>query len=524
MRNLFFYTSVTAFLLGVAIGTCTDVADVYVWWLLTVGLVLGCIGVGRSQVSAATTVLLGGLTLVLVAAGMLRTSQFENKLQSQTFVMTDHEVVLEGVVIREPERREKTTHVYIEVQGQTILAYVDRYTPVAYGDRVEVVGQLQQPEAFTTDVGRTFDYAGYLAAKGVTKVIYYPVLTVQEAGLGNVFFEKIYKVKDAFRQQVQQSIVAPQSALGEGLLLGVNGVLGEQWEEIFRQVGIIHIVVLSGYNIMLVIIFVQYVLSYMLPYKARLVFGFGAIVTFAILVGLSATVVRASVMASILLLLQFSGSTYNVLRGLFLAGVLMLLWNPYLLIYDPGFQLSFLATLGLILLAPHIEKWVRFVPTVLSVREFLVATLATQLFVLPFLLYQIGEFSMVAVLVNVLVLPMVPVAMLLTFFTGLAGFISPTVAVLFGALAQVSLTYILRIAQLFAEIPYASFTVPAFSFWLVLVGYVLLGYGVYRVHKPVKAKIYLPGWTIEVEEVVRKRVMAASQSDTAITETPVFFK
>jgi len=282
--------------------------------------------------------------------------------------------------------------------------------------------------------------------------------------------------------------------------------------------------VLSGYNIMLVIVFVKYVLSYVLPYKTRLVFGFGAIVAFAILVGLSATVVRASVMASILLLLQFSGSTYNVLRGLFLAGVLMLLWNPLLLIYDPGFQLSFLATLGLIVLAPYIEKWVRFVPTVLGVREFLVATLATQLFVLPFLLYQIGEFSVVAVLVNVLVLPMVPVAMLLTFFTGLAGFISPVAAVLFGALAQVSLTYILRIAQLFAEIPYAAFVVPSFSFWLVLLGYALIGYWVYRLHKRAEAEAYLPGWTIEAEEVVRERIMAASQSDTATTETPVFFK
>lgn len=524
MSNLFFYTSVTAFVWGVALGTFLTVAHVYVWWLVSMGIVLICIGVGRRRVSAATTVLLGGVALLLLAAGMLRVGAFENSIQSQTHTATGSDEVLKGVVIREPERREKTTHVYIQTHGDIILAYVDRYVTVAYGDRVAVVGQVQQPEAFTTDLGRTFDYAGYLAAKGVSSVLYYPTLTVQEVGKGNIFFEKIYQVKDAFRQKIQQSIVAPQSALGEGLLLGVNGVLGEQWEEVFRKVGIIHIVVLSGYNIMLVIVFVQYVLSYVLPYKARLVFGFGAIVAFAILVGLSATVVRASVMASILLLLQFSGSTYNVLRGLFLAGVLMLLWNPLLLIYDPGFQLSFLATLGLIVLAPYIEKWVRFVPTVLGVREFLVATLATQLFVLPFLLYQIGEFSVVAVLVNVLVLPMVPVAMLLTFFTGLAGFISPVAAVLFGALAQVSLTYILRIAQLFAEVPYAAFVVPPFSFWLVLLGYVLIGYWVYRLDKRAEAEAYLPGWTIEAEEVVRERVMAASQSDTATTETPVFFK
>lgn len=491
---------------------------------MCVGVVLGGIAVGRNTVPAASNVLLVSVMLVLIAVGMLRTGQYEKGLEVQIPKTADDATVLGGVVVREPERRESTTHVYIQTEDTKILAYVDRYMPVSYGDRVEVVGQLQQPESFTTDLGRTFDYPGYLKAKGVTQVLYYPELTVQETGLGNVFFEKIYNVKDMFRQKVQQAITVPQSALGEGLLLGVNGVLGEQWEEVFRKVGIIHIVVLSGYNVMLVIVFVQYVLSYILPYKARLLFGFGAIVVFAILVGLSATVIRASVMASILLLLQFSGSVYNVLRGLFLAGVLMLLWNPYLLIYDPGFQLSFLATLGLILLASHIEKWVRFVPTILGVREFLVATLATQLFVLPFLLYQIGELSVVAVVVNVLVLPMVPAAMLLTFFTGLVGFVSPAAALVVGAFAQVSLTYILRIAQLFSEIPFASFTVPSFPFWLVFAGYILIGYWVYRLHKTPNIQPHLSGWTIEEESVVRARIKAVPQGDTALSDVPVFFR
>ncbi len=523
MSNLFFYTGVTVFVLGVLIGTVFVIEAVYVWWLVVLGVGLCSVACGRGEASATRNVLLGGVALLLFATGALKAVYYEAGLQSSVLTQyADEEVLLTGVITREVERREKTAHVYIETEYGIVLAYADRYADVQYGDRVEAQGALQVPEQFVTDLGRTFNYSGYLKAKRVTHVLYYPELVVLERGVGNVFFETLYAVKHAFQTQVQELISAPQSSLGEGLLLGINGVLGERWEEVFRKTGIIHIVVLSGYNVMLVIVFVQYVLSYVLPYRARIIFGFGAIVLFALLVGLSATVVRASVMASLLLLLQFSGNAYNILRGLFLAGVIMLLWNPLLLLYDPGFQLSFLATLGLILLAPHIERIVQFMPQIVKMREFLVATLATQLFVLPFLLYQIGELSIVAVLVNMLVLPMVPVAMFLTFFAGVIGFVAPTLALLVGALAEVSLTYILRVAELFAQVPFASVVVPAFGFWVVLIGYTLLGWWVYRLHNPSKHTRYLRGWTIEEEEVLLQRIKEAPQSDAS--SAPVFFR
>lgn len=523
MSNLFFYTGIISLCVGVLLGTVFDVLSIYWWWLCFVALALCVAGRKKPTHAASRRVLLGGFIGVLLALGAVRAELYQQKLTLVSLPVAD-DVQLEGIVVREPQQRERTTHVYVETAAGLILVYADRYQAVRYGDAVTLQGEVARPESFTTDLGRTFNYPGYLAAKGVTHVMYYPTMSIVGARDGNVFFEYLYAAKDAFRAHVQTAIVAPQSALGEGLLLGVGGVLGTYWETIFRQVGIIHIVVLSGYNVMLVILFVQYVLSYVLPYRARIVFGFVAIIAFAVLVGLSATVVRASVMASLLLLLQFSGNVYNVLRGLFLAGALMLLWNPLLLLYDPGFQLSFLATFGLILCAPYIERWVRFVPSVLSVREFLVATLATQLFVLPFLLYQIGEFSVVAVIVNVLVLPMVPLAMLLTFFAGLAGFIAPSLALVFGALAQLSLTYILRVAELFSAVPFASFAVPAFPLWVVFVSYGLLGYFLYYIHTPRQTVVHAPGWTIEEESEVRRRIMAATPSAATTNDTPIFFR
>ena len=156
----------------------------------------------------------------------------------------------------------------------------------------------------------------------------------------------------------------------------------------------------------------------------------------------------------------------------------MLVFNPHLLVFDPGFQLSFLATLSLIMLAPLLEEMLWFVPTFGQMREFVTATIAAQIFVLPLLLYSIGEFSLVSVLVNVMVLPAVPPAMLFTFLTGLAGLLSPTLALPFGFIAHLILSYIIFIAKIFSALPLASLQVSAFPFWLVpiIYSFIFLGY------------------------------------------------
>jgi competence protein ComEC len=163
-----------------------------------------------------------------------------------------------------------------------------------------------------------------------------------------------------------------------------------------------------------------------------------------------------------------------------------------------------------LLVAPHIESRLMHVPTAIGIREFLTATLATQIFVMPILLYQIGQFSVVSVLVNVLVLPMVPVAMFLTFIAGMIVFVSHTLAMPVAFLAHLSLSYIITVATFFASLPFASFVVPAFPF----IG-VVAGYGFER-----KKAGTLSGWVIEEEkEILREVAEIATAADT-----PVFFR
>ena len=507
MAAVVFYCVIIGFTLGVFIRSFYVPSYDY----LVLGLLLSAIGAVVWSRRHQSWALLGSIAFLGLILGIVR---FDIATWNTSATDLDERVGVEqtffGTVSREPEQRERTTHVYVTLDefDAPVLLFAERSTQVQYGDEVVVAGRLQRPDSFTTDLGRTFDYPGYLEARGVTHTMFYPELTVIGSGGGNVLLAALFSFKHTFMDSIERLIPEPQVALGEGLLLGVKSALGEELETAFRRTGIIHSVVLSGYNVMLVVVFVMTILSYFLGLRARLLFGVAAIVAFALLVGLSATVVRASIMAVLILVARTTGNSYGVMRALFLAGLIMLMVNPYLLVFDPGFHLSFVATMGLILLAPHLETLFARVPSVIGVREFLVATVATQIFVLPLLLYQIGEFSVVSVLVNVLVLPMVPVAMLLTFMTGMVGLLSTTIALPLAYLTHLSLSYILHVATWFAALPFAAFVVPPFPFPLMVIAYVALGYVVWRLVEPSvpteSSSIIVPpdslsGWTI-VEE------------------------
>ena len=217
--------------------------------------------------------------------------------------------------------------------------------------------------------------------------------------------------------------------------------------------------------------------------RVRSVIGALAIFVFALMVGFSATVLRASLMAALVLIARATGRTYDIMRALVFAGTAMLVFNPKLLVYDPGFQLSFLATLGLIFVAPLLERKLLLVPTRFQVREFLTSTLATQVLVLPLLLYSMGLLSVIAIVVNVLVLPVVPLTMLLVFLSGAVGFLSHTLALPVAYGAYLLLGYIIGVVEWFASLPFAGFGVPAFPFWIVVLSYILIAMVLWRLYK-----------------------------------------
>ena len=477
-----FYLIIGGFVVGVFLQTVYSLS--LTWWLsvgITSGiLLLGAWRVGRPQVRPGY-----GLLLVGVVGCMLVLGAFRLEYAQQQFATTvyDHqqgtEITLRGVVRSEPDVRNLQQMLSLQTADTIVLVSTDRQHQIRYGDKVEVTGVIERPTSFSTEFGRTFDYAGYLQADGIAYRMSFAEVAVLERGYGNPMLAALLSFKYTFMRTIATLLPEPAAGLSAGLLLGVKQALGTDLETAFRKTGIIHIVVLSGYNVMLVVAFVTTILGYFLALRARVVVGVVAITAFALTVGLSATVVRASIMACIFLCAKLIGRTYQVLRALFLAGAVMVWINPFIVVYDIGFQLSFMATLGLLLVAPRFEVMLMQVPQWLGVRDFFIATVATQIAVLPILLYQVGELSIVSVPVNMLVLPMVPVAMLGTFITGLVAFVSTELALLIAYPTYLSLQYIIVLAEYFSALPFAAFWVPMFSFWWVPVSYAFLGSGLY---------------------------------------------
>jgi len=506
MNARFFYVATLSFIVAVAVGTAVSLVPSYFLLSILFGAALLAVSCLYRTFPAHSLVAIVAVGLLASGGGLWRAHQVVEKYATSPLAeRVGQQVTFEGMVAREPDAREKSIQLHIRTQDASdlILVSVDRYSEVSYGDMVVVSGKLDRPEEFVTDLGRTFLYPEYLKAKGIQFRISFAQVEVLERGGGNPVVASLLSFKDAFVTKLGTVLSEPQSGLGVGLLLGVKRALGEELEEAFRKTGIIHIVVLSGYNVMLVVAFVLFILGTFLPFTARAVFGIVAIILFALLVGLSPTVVRASIMAVLVLLAPLLGRQYNLMRALIVAGCGMVLINPYILLYDVGFQLSFLATLGLILVAPQFELMLMRAPNTLKVREFFIATLATQVAVSPLLLYQIGELSLIALVVNVLVLPMVGVAMLLTFITGMLAFVSMPLASIVAVPAHFSLLYIIECARWFAGVPYASVVAPAFPLWLMGLAYAVMGISWYMLtqRKSVlensKNKNYLPTQTMK---------------------------
>ncbi len=500
---------------GVAARSVVSVGLPQVTFLLLLGFTVAVV-VRKTKPAAFLSF---GIPVVLgclcFAGGLLRmeaaTWQFGQSALSNA---REQEVTLQGVVIREPEVRTESTHLYVKVGADTLLVSTDRYTAVTYGDEVMVKGTLREPAAFTTELGRTFNYPGYLLARGVEYYVPFADVEVISSGQGNPLIQTLLSGKESLLAHIEMILKEPQAGLGEGLLLGVKQALGEDLERDFRKAGIIHIVVLSGYNIMLVVAFVMFALSLVAGRRLRVLLGLMAVTVFALVVGLSATVVRASIMAALFLVAQAFGRSYDVLRALLVAGFLMILLNPYLLVYDIGFQLSFMATLGLILIVPLFEQ--KVAAGKFAWREYFLATIATQVAVLPLLLYHVGEVSLVAIVVNLLVLPAVPLAMSLTFLSALLSFFSTSVGLAVGYLAHFVLSYIIVVASFFAALPFASVVVPAFPSWAALSLYALYLLIFWLWQRRSFAQNEFSGWQIVDESAV---VLAQAQKGQASRRT-----
>ena len=289
------YIFIISFVIGVALASFFEIPIPFITFLGFLSVAFFFVYAARKE----KLMLIVALMFCALALGMFRFNLEHLEQESHTLnYEVGTKVVLRGVVVEEIDERENNSRITIrvdnlfgeDVSGKIkVLAVVDRYPVFYYGDEVSLEGVLKEPENFENENGKIFNYVSYLAKDDIRYLSYYPEVTFISGGNGNFVKSNLFKVKQLFLEEIGTLIPDPHVSLLGGLVVGAEQSLGEELKDDFRKTGIIHIVVLSGYNVTIVAEAIMRLFSF-LPYMFGISFGAITIVLFALLTGASATV------------------------------------------------------------------------------------------------------------------------------------------------------------------------------------------------------------------------------------------
>ncbi len=463
---------------------------------------------------------------ILVLLAVLCLGAARMQLVQPSFTSTDlayyndrqERVIVEGVLVTPPEMDDARISIRMKAESLRLAQTVDGDSPAPllvegqlvarvqdalaldwrYGDRLRLEGWLETPPEY-----EDFSYKNYLAHQGI-----YSQFSVNNSwkisdDQGNWLKGRIWDLRGRALQMIYRLFPDPEAALLAGILLGVEGGIPDELVEAFRATGTAHIIAISGFNMAIVAgLFILMLKGLLGPRWGALaaVLGVGI---YTILVGASAGVVRAAIMACLGLFAAQLGRRQDGVNSLAIVAALMALVTPYIL-WDVSFQLSFLATLGLVLFATPMtesytsfssrylpEAWVRW--SVGPVGEYILCTLAAQVMVLPLMIYLFHDFSLISVVANPLVLPAQAPLMILGGLAVLLGMLIQPVGQAAAVVAWPFLAYTIRVVEWLAQAPMAAITFGEVGWvWVVVFLAIILAIGFGQRRFPGLARLWKP--------------------------------
>lgn len=265
----------------------------------------------------------------------------------------------------------------------------------------------------------------------------------------------IENTRHRFVSGMLSALPEPLGSFGLGLLVGQRNTLPRSVSEQLSVVGLTHIIAVSGYNLTILVRGTRRVFSKRSKYQS-VVASIALLGVFLLFTGFSPSIVRAAIVSILSLLAWYYGRTFRPVLLLLLTAGLTAGWNPLYIWSDIGWYLSFLAFFGILVVAPLlVRRFQKFFRRQKSLRLLLLETMCAQLMTMPLIMYIFKEFSTVAILSNLLVAPLVPIAMLLALVAGVSGMLIPALAGWLALPAVLLLTYMLDIAALLARVPHA---------------------------------------------------------------------
>ena len=411
-------------------------------------------------------------------------------------------VEVEGIIVGEPDKRETNTKLRVDsynvkrkelsseaselssinsfietnftVEGK-ILVTTKLYPRYQYGDVVKFSCELKQPEMFND-----FAYDKYLARHDIFSVCYYPRIIKIGSGQGNIVYSSIYKLKNKLRVIFNRGLNEPAASVVRAIVLGDKQGILPELKTIFSQAGISHIVAISGMHIsiisaMVMLILLQLGLTRKLAFYAATAF----LILYIILIGLPPSALRAALMGFLVLLALNSGRLSQITNSIIFVAALLLVFNPRFFWDDIGWQLSFLAVMGIVYGFPILEAGHRKIfpglksKIIKSVWGIISISIVAQLATWPIIANNFGTVSLIAPLTNLLILWCLPIVMGLATLGIILSIILPGFTQLIFLPLELIINYIVFVSEKLVLVPLASFEVNI-SAWLSVVYFIFL--------------------------------------------------
>jgi competence protein ComEC len=402
----------------------------------------------------------------------------------------EYDLLITGTVVEAPDYRDNYTNLRVQVKA---VDTGDRDLPVNglllvrasnnqvfhYGDILRLRGKLKTPPE-----NEDFSYRDYLAGKNIHSYMSTAEVTILPGRGGNPISVALYEFKDKTLENIYRLFPDPESSLLAGILLGVDTGLTQELQQAFKDTGTAHIIAISGFNISIIAgLFVTFFSKFLGPRRGALLAIIG-IVFYTILVGGEAAVVRAAIMGGLALFAKQVGRRQFALNTLLAVALLMCLWNP-LYVWDVGFQLSFFATLGLILYADPFSQFAnriitKYFPASAAEKsaelfsEFVLLTLAAQVTTIPIMAYHFQRISLVSFIANPFILPVQPAVMILGGLAVLLSLVWFPLGQIAAWIAWPFVVYTIRMVELFDSVPHGTIFLGKLSIWFVIAIYAVL--------------------------------------------------
>lgn len=420
-HDAFFWTAVF-FLLGVLLGSATADFSYPLFWGLGVTLAVASLLWLRERRLAFLCLFLGLGAFYFYLTQSWRETSLLPFDRPATF----------AALVQESQITGADQKLFLKTEGgQEITVSAFRHPRYRYGDRVMATGVVKKPRSPLTD--------GFMTR---------PELRLIAQGQGWWIKRQLFSLREKFQDNLKAVLPYTHAVFLSGLTVGGRSELSSAWQEKFRRSGVMHVVVLSGYNIMVVVRYVGGAWLALVGRRRGLYLTALTVLLFVIMAGAEASLVRAALMGGLLLVAQGAGRLFYVRNAVTAAALVMTVVNPAALAFDVSFQLSFAALLGIVYLEPFINRW--FTKKFWG-KDQVVTTLAAETAVLPLLLFTFGNVTLWGLVVNPLIAYLIPLTMGLGFVAGALGFLWLPFSLPAAGAAYLLLNYELAVINFFAR-------------------------------------------------------------------------